>query len=490
MRGLIAGLTCAAACAVWLGAAEPLVDPRTPSDWFAQGLEAARKAAEGARVKRPARNVILFVGDGMSLTTVVAARILEGQRAGSPGEEHLLAFEKLPFSALARTYAIDAQVADSAATMTAMVTGVKTLNGALSMSSDARPLTTLLEIFEKEGRSTGVVTTTRLTHATPAACYAHIAGREAESDAGLSDEDRAAGVPDIARQLVEWGSRPGDGLEVAMGGGRGNFLPQQEADPESGSPGRRSDGRNLAQEWARLPRSAYVWNTAGLDALDLSKIDHLLGLFEPSHMGYETSRASDRGGEPSLARMTERALDILQRNKRGYFLMVEGGRIDHAHHDGNAYRALDETIAFAAAVEVARRRVSEKDTLLVVTADHGHVLTFAGYSARGNPILGLTGSPSDPRETLDGRHYTTLGYANGPGAIKGERPDLRDTDTTARDYLQQATVPLESETHSGDDVPVYAGGARAALFHGVIEQNVIFHLIVEAAGLKASPPGR
>jgi len=441
-------------------------------------------------VKRPARSVILFVGDGMGLTTVAAARILEGQRAGGLGEEHLLSFERLPFTALAKTYAIDAQVSDSAATMTAMVTGVKTPNGVLSMSPAGRPLTTLLEIFEKEGRSTGVVTTARLTHATPAACYAHAAERDAESDAELPDEAHGSASADIARQLVEWGSRAGDGLEVAMGGGRGNFLPAESADPESGSPGRRRDGRDLTREWASRSRAAYVWNAAELDGLDLSKTDRLLGLFEPSHMSYETRRASDRGGEPSLARMTERALDILKRNPRGYFLMVEGGRIDHAHHDGNAFRALDETIALAAAVEAARRRVPEDETLLVVTADHGHVLTFSGYSARGNPILGLAGSPGDPREALDGRPYTTLGYANGPGASKGERPDLAATDTAARDYLQGAAVPLESETHSGEDVPVYAGGPGAALFHGVIEQNVIFHLILEAAGLKAQPPER
>ncbi len=159
--------------------------------------------------------------------------------------------------------------------------------------------------------------------------------------------------------------------------------------------------------------------------------------------------------------------------------MVEAGRIDHAHHAGNAYRALEDTIALDAAVKAAFDKVDPEETLIIVTADHGHVFTMAGYPERNNPILGLTGEAAD-----DGKPYTTLGYMNGPGAVAGERPDLSEVDTQAPDFLQQALVPLEeSETHSGDDVGIYAQGPWAHLFDGVVEQNLIYHVIAHATGL-------
>jgi alkaline phosphatase len=466
-------------------------DPRTARDWFREGRDAARRASAPApaAAKGRAKNVILFVGDGMGLSTVTAARIHEGQRLGMPGEEHRLSFESLPFLALLKTYSVNQQVADSAATITAMTTGVKTVDGAIAMDAAGRPLMTILEVFERAGRSTGVVTTSRLTHATPAGCYAHIEDRDAESDDALGPAQRARGARDIARQLVEW-TGPGDGLEVALGGGRSRFLPRGSADPEdAGTGGARADGRDLTAEWTkRFPRAAYVWSAAQLDAVDASRTDHLLGLFSPSHMRFEADRSSDKGGEPALARMTLRALDILRRNPRGWFLLVEGGRIDHAHHDGNAWHALDETVAFAAAFEAARRATRAEDTLLVVTADHSHVMTIGGYPQRGNPILGLAASGGGLHLDRAGRPYTTLGYANGPGARGCERPDLRDVDTTAKNYRQDAAVPLESESHGGEDVPLYAGGPGAHMFHGVMEQNVVFHLILEAAGLQAPEP--
>jgi alkaline phosphatase len=459
--------------------------------WYHEGRQAAAEAAVLASPNGRPRNVILFVGDGMGVSTVAAARIFEGQRLGGSGEDHRLAFETLPYLALLKTYSVNQQVADSAATMTALVTGVKTLDGALSVDARGRTLTTLLEIFEQAGRSTGVVTTARLTHATPAACYAHIANRDAESDDALKSGEREKGVIDIARQLVEWGG-PGDGLEVALGGGRARFLPKETADPEDApETGARRDGRDLTKEWTkRSPRAAWVWNASQLDAVDAGRTDHLLGLFAPSHMRHEAERASDRGGEPSLAQMTLRAIDVLRRNRRGFFLMVEGGRIDHAHHEGNAYHALSDTSAFAAAVEAAREATRATETLIVVTADHSHVMTFGGYPQRGNPILGLSMSGGALELDRDGRPFTTLGYANGPGARSGRRPDLRDVDTTAKDYRQEATVPLSGETHGGEDVPLYAGGPGAHLFHGVLEQNVVFHLILRATGLEGPEPQR
>ena len=244
-------------------------------------------------------------------------------------------------------------------------------------------LVTLLELAEQRGLSTGVVTTARLTHATPAACYAHTSEREWESDADLP---RGTDVPDIARQLLEFSY--GDGLEVAMGGGRREFLPVSVIDGE-GKRGRRKDRRDLTREWLeQYENSAYVWNSEQFKRVDAATTDHLLGLFEASHMEYEADRADDRAGEPSLTEMTEKAIQIVSKNPKGYFLHIESGRIDHGHHAGNAYRALTDTIEFSNAVRKAMELVDPAETLIIVTADHSHVFTMGGYPKRGNPILG------------------------------------------------------------------------------------------------------
>jgi alkaline phosphatase len=473
-----------------------------PSQWYNDGQAELQRALQRKPIETQAKNVILFLGDGMGISTVTAARIFEGQLRGESGEENSLAFEQLPYVALSKTYETNQQVADSAGTMTAIMTGIKTKAGVIGLnqyvergnckSGQGKNMETLLEQAEKLGRSTGVVTTTRLTHATPAATYAHVADRNWESDRDIPEGERAAGCKDIARQLIEFPI--GNGLEVAFGGGRSKFVPSTLADPEdANTKGERLDGRDLTQEWQqKYPHAAYVWNTQQFAALDPTKVEHVLGLFNPSHMSYDKERGQDAGGEPSLVEMTRKAIDILKKNPKGFFLMVEGGRIDHAHHSGNAFHALDETREFANAVRTALQQTDSKDTLVIVTADHSHVLTIAGDAKRGNPILGKvvgsdeTDKPGDePAKALDELPYTTLSYSNGPGAIavrdaaKKERArrDLSNVDTTAPDYLQQALVPLAAETHGGEDVPIYAGGPWAQLFQHTVEQNYIFHVM-------------
>jgi alkaline phosphatase len=126
---------------------------------------------------------------------------------------------------------------------------------------------------------------------------------------------------------------------------------------------------------------------------------------------------------------------------------------------------------------MALSKVKTDDTLVIVTADHSHTMTISGYSKRGNPIMGLSEEKGD-----DGKPYTTLGYMNGPGALKDElRADLTNVDTQDPDFLQQALVPMSSETHAGDDVAIFATGPSAYLFHGVVEQNFIYHVMDYAA---------
>ncbi|BCT91368.1 alkaline phosphatase [Lysobacter helvus] len=464
--------------------------------WYRAG--AARAAANGA-MSGHARNVIVFLGDGMSLPTVAAARVLAGQRAGQPGEETLLAFEEFPHTALSRTYNTDYQTPDSAGTMTAIATGAKTRLGVIGIGQGtkrgqcqdvaANTLLSFLELGESAGLSTGVVTTTRLTHATPASVYAHGPDRNWEDDSTLPAAAAAAGCRDLARQFIE--TRFGDGPEVALAGGRARFLPNTAADPEYPQQhGLRRDGRDLIAEWTRAhPDGRYVWSARQLaDAADAPR---LLGLFEPSHMHYDADRAKDAAGEPTLAELTAAALRVLQRNDKGFVLLVEGGRIDHAHHDGNARRALEDTVAFSEAVRTAAKMTSADDTLILVTADHAHTMYFAGYPQRGNPILGkvkgISGEDAGAGPWAvdkQGLPYTTLGYANGPGHVAPTpghaRPDLSDVDTEALDYLQEAQVPMGAETHGGDDVGVWARGPGSEAVRGSVEENVLYHFLVQA----------
>ena len=489
-------------------------DGETPAWWYRDG---AAQAAERGALHGRARNVILFVGDGMSLPTVAAARILEGQRRGQPGEENRLAWERWPATALSKTYNTDSQTPDSAGTMSAMATGAKTRAYMLStgqqamrgdcMAAQRATLLTLWELAAASGMATGIVTTTRVTHATPAATFSHSADRNWESDADLPAAAKAAGCIDIARQLVE--TPYGHGPDVLLGGGRAQFLSKDVADPEyPAQHGLRTDGRDLIDAWRqRHPEGTFVWNSAQLGKA--SPDAPLLGLFEPGHMHFEHERPQDRAGEPSLAEMTRAAIARLSRNPSGYVLLVEGGRIDHAHHWGNAYRALDETIALSDAVRVADAMTSPDDTLMLVTADHSHTLTFAGYPIRGNPILGkvrgTSGEEGDARQYAHdalGKPYTTLSYANGPGytgasadqpagpkrymhpgnaygAANG-RPDLTQVDTEDPDYLQEATVPFANESHGGDDVGVWARGPGSDAVRGSLEQNALYHLMLQA----------
>ncbi len=462
------------------------------------GLIAAALVASAALAAAPgaqARNVILFVGDGMGISTVTAARILAGQQLGESGETHRLSFDNFPATALVRVFTADQQVPDSAPTATAMVTGHLASAGAISVAPQA--LETLLEQAEARGLATGIVTTTRVTHATPAVNYAHTPDRDWERAGQLPP---GSTVADIAAQLIGR-QRTGDGIEVVLGGGREMFLPEAVADPEyPDRHGMRTDGRNLIAEWTSAQAgSTFIFDRAGFETIDIRRVRKLLGLFEPSHLHYEADRARDRAGEPSLAEMTRTAMRILARNRRGYYLMVEGGRIDHAHHAGNAYRALTDTIALSDAVQAALELADPRDTLVLVTADHSHALAIAGYPMRGNPILGLVRQPGaqGPSRDHQGRPYTTLSYANGRGPallpVGGDdrdglpitparSMDLGGIDTGNQGFHQEALVGLASGTHSGEDVALYAWGAQSQLVHGTLDQTEIYRIMRRALG--------
>ncbi|WP_116365433.1 alkaline phosphatase [Parahaliea mediterranea] len=493
--------------------------------WFVQGQQSLQ--ADRGAAATGAKNVILFVGDGMGVSTLTAARIRAGQLQGKPGEEGLLSFEQFPHTALVKTYNVDAQTPDSAGTMTAMMSGLKTDVGVIGVDEDivrgdcstvaGNEVATYLELAEIAGMSTGIISTARITHATPAATYAKSADRNWEDVSDMPEEAVSAGCEDIASQLVgleanleaRYDGVDVDGVDVIMGGGRRHFLPNDPAfnspDAASGTEGDRNDGRDLTAEWQELyPEGAYVFDSAGFNAVDSSTTSKLFGLFNESHMQYEADRGNDIAGEPSLTEMTSKAIEVLGKNDEGFFLMVESGRIDHAHHAGNAHNALADTIELARAVEATVAATNPEETLILVTADHSHVFTIAGYPKRGNPILGkvVNVGATEPALASDDLPYTTLSYANGLGfhdlhdetdseVVYGLEPvsgraDISAIDTEAPGYHQEALVPMASgETHAGEDISLHARGPGSPYAAGVVEQNMVFHIMNNARRLVA-----
>ncbi|TQV74885.1 alkaline phosphatase [Aliikangiella marina] len=502
-----------------------LPDVQTQSSWFVSGQASIAGKQMISNAPR-AKNVILFVGDGMGVSTLTASRILQGQLAGNAGEEGLLSFENFQNTALVKTYNVDAQTPDSAGTMTAMMSGLKTDVGVIGVDEDiergdcatvnGNEVVTALELAEIKGLSTGVISTARITHATPAATYAKSADRNWEDVSDMPEAAVTGGCKDIADQLINFEENVEarflgtdiDGIEVVMGGGRRHFLPRDEAfnsaDAVSSVEGDRTDARDLTAEWQdKYENGVYVMDQIGFDAIDPANTERVFGLFNESHMQYEADRTNDIAGEPSLSQMTAKAIDILDNNEKGFFLMVESGRIDHGHHAGSAYNALTDTIEFAEAVQAAMDATDPAETLILVTADHSHVFTIGGYPKRGNPILGkvVRVGESEPYLASDGLPYTTLGYTNGRGfrdlgsetnadvaysedSLAG-RVDLTAVDTTASGFHQETTVPTSSETHAGEDITLHAKGPGAYLVQGTIEQNMVFHVINRALGLVA-----
>ncbi|KAI5698761.1 hypothetical protein M8J76_008017 [Diaphorina citri] len=307
------------------------------------------------------------------------------------------------------TYNLDAQIGESSACATALSCGVKANYETLGLdgrgkfdncvSSFPARVESVLEWAQGAGKATGIVTNTRVTHATPAAFYGHSPSRYWEDDGKVPVISRKS-CKDLARQLVE--DYPGKDINVVFGGGRRHWLPKVAKDPED----HMEEGRRLD------------------------------GLFAYSHMDFEVDR--DKSGDPSLAEMTVKALSILKRNPKGYFLFIESGRIDHAHHYNNPHRALDETLALEETLLQILALVNLSDTLIVVTADHSHVMAIGGMSTpRGNPILGMDSKVSD----IDGLPYSTLLYSNGPGY---SHPRLVPSNSSAGDKnstMDQSYIP-------------------------------------------------
>jgi alkaline phosphatase len=462
-------------------------------------------SGNGTNAAATQKNVIFFLGDGMGMATLTAARIYKVGEAGD------LTIDTLPESGFVKTYSNNSQVTDSAPGMAGYMTGVKMNNEVLSMSPDTNafnpatgvtyvngsdttcqpgngtPVTTLLELAKAAGRGTGVVTTTRITHATPAVTYAHLCHRDGENQ--------------IAEQLTpghaNFNTKLGDGVDVILGGGWRHFVSKTNADGTPNTNSKRTDTKDLT---AMFTTAGYKYVKTGTEfkAVDASVNKKLIGLFNKDHVNYDLDRKMNNVDEPSLADMTAKAIDVLAQNNRGFFLMVEGGRIDHALHETTARKALQDTVAFDEAIKKALDMMQTidpglKNTLIVVTADHDHTLVLNGYAQRTGPstdanpgVLGLLKNVVTGLFDKDvgSNPYTIIGFGNGENR-PAARTALTDAQVFAPTYHQEAVVPMPAggETHGGTDVFIGAIGLGSEQFAGVMNSTDVFGYIKTAVGL-------
>ena len=315
------------------------------------------------------RNVILLIGDGMGIGAIAAGR------CGGPGRDGRLAVDTMPVTGFSITFSANALVTDSAAAGTALAAGVKTNNGVISMTPDGKPVKTILELAREMGKSTGITSTKFITDATPAVFVSH-------ADSRAKNEE-------IAVQMVA------SGVDVILGGGRQFFLPKSAG-------GARADDRNLLDEAAK---SGYdVFESA--EAMQKTAANKMIGLFAPNIMTSERP-------EPTIAEMTAKAIEALNRNRKGFFLMSEGGKIDSGGHANDAGVAVKEMLMFDDAVRAALD-FAKKDghTLVIVTADHDTGGFAIGEPNAENPKF-------TPGWVTNGHTANMVAiYAFGPGAEK------------------------------------------------------------------------
>ncbi|GAB94997.1 alkaline phosphatase [Kineosphaera limosa] len=407
-----------------------------------QSAPAAAQSAPAAQAKRAkAKNVIIFVGDGMGASH---RTFIQYVNVG-PGAK--LEMDSMPIAGRSQTFPHDpkAMVTDSAAGGTALATGVKTYNGAIGVDVDGKPVQSVLELAAKHGKSTGLVTTSQVTDATPAAFGAHVKDRGEQSL--------------IAKQFLEI-SKP----QVILGGGEDRWLPPGTPgafpDAPAENPKEKSSGTegNLIEKAQQLGY-AYVSDAAGLKATTSNKI---LGLFANEEMFQQNPEGQGDIYDPivSLPDMTSKAISTLSRNKKGFFLMVEEEGIDEMAHKSNATMVAKAGKQLDDAVSVAKRFAQKHgDTLVIVVADHA----TGGLAIEDVPEL--QDDPGYPNERGEGRTAE-----DGPFSAPG----------TDRKFM----VDWTTSNHTAEDVPLTAMGPGSQLLSGVYPNTHVHDVMVRAMGLR------
>ncbi len=397
----------------------------------------------GDRSGTKARNIILFIGDGMGQAHRFAGQLLAAGRDGR------LAMDRLPYLGQMGTMCADPStfVTDSAAAATAIATGTKTVNGSVSIGPDGAAQTTILELAKASGRSVGLISTCQITDATPAAFASHVPMRAAQST--------------IARQYIEQAN-----VDVILGGGAAHWFPEGEPLPAplrgaTGWRGVGSEGDLVAE--ARERGYEFVAESRALQASLARRSGHgdgpLLGLFASEEFFVQTEEGLGASYDPpvSLADLTSAAIGILSRNPAGFFLMVEESAIDRMAHRNNAALTLKGVLELDRAVQVGLSFANRSpDTLIVVTADH---------ECGGLTVAGSLDQPY-PYEPGGGLLDTLLAGEDGPFPVAGSGYGF---------VLGWATTG-----HTSAPVPISATGPGADRLSGFIENTDVFHALANA----------
>ena len=374
---------------------------------------------QGVRAQGKAKNVIMFIGDGMG-----AAQRNAGTLA-TVGLEGELAMDSLPYAGLVKTDSTEF-ITDSAAAATSYATGVKTYNGAIGKDADGNDVQTLIEQAEAAGLSTGLVTTGEITDASTAAFGAHVEDRYMQTE--------------IARQYIEE-----TGVDVLLGGGEDFWYPAgEQGEIEGGNS--RSDQGNLVERAQELGYD-YVSDAEGLAASDPDK---LLGLFANRTM-FEKAPEPDGNNDRSvsLEQMTDKAVEILSQNEKGFVLIVEEEAIDELAHANNAEKTIEAVQLMDEAVASAKDFASGRnDTLLITTADH----------ETGGMAIEDTGTRDESGEDISAE--------DGPFAVA-------DSDF-------EFMVDWTTTGHTNVDVPLTAMGPGSQRLTGYYENTFVYEVMRDA----------
>ncbi|QSB14684.1 alkaline phosphatase [Natronosporangium hydrolyticum] len=457
----------------------------------------------------PAKNIIFFLGDGMGTAAITAARILS--KGITEGKYHgLLEMDQLQYRGLVGTSGADALATDSANSMSAYMTGHKSSVNAMGVyeGNDPDPnnhprVENLTELLKRSrDMAIGVVTTSEIQDATPAAVWAHTRRRSEYVE------------------IMEQALNPEQQPDVLLGGGLHALLPQSE--PGS----RREDDRDLVAEF-RKQGFEYADSRRELHkAVRGRRPEKLLGLFHLGNMNVYLDRQhapdpevlGEWTDQPNLTEMTEAALRVLERKPNGFFLMVEAASIDKMEHPLDGPRAVYDTIEFDQAIGAAKRWAAGRDdTLIVVTADHNHSMQIAGThdkrEAAGRAANGVYGNaafptyadrdgdgfPDDPAPDVE----LFFGWSNHPDHSDDfhhnpvfKQPALLDEDGRAVDNperdpdaeLQVGNLPFNQTNcvHTVEDVSVFASGPGAARFNAFLDNTELFFAMTDSLDLSVA----
>lgn len=409
--------------------------------------------------KRP-KNIILFITDGLGPAGYTMTRDYARDVLGRP---YLTVDPYLVGSS--RTRSTSNRVTDSAAGATAYSAGQKTYNGAIGVDVNKKPIPTILEAAEARGMATGIVSTSRVTHATPASFTAHVPDRDMEAEIALQQS-----------QL---------GVDVIFGGGKSFYLPKEQG-------GKRTDGKNLI-EVMRASGTQIVEKTADLNGNLKAPV---LGLFAPDHMSYDIDR--DSTAQPSLVQMTRKAIDLLKGDKDGFFLMVEASEIDFAGHGNDAAALVNDVLAFdkaiAAAIEFARK---DGNTLVVSVSDHETGGLTIGVNYQWNPqvlskvqssteqlVAAIAKDPARQNELIQSKLGITDLNEKEQALLKeagNKTPALQAA--INKIIATRASIGWSHGGHTGVDVNLYAYGPSREKLVGSHENSEVGQTLAQLLGL-------